>query len=89
MPALEIRMTETNTQIDSVLPRTVNTPRMSRDIVRQGSPRRSPSKWAVVNSRIKAHVYMTDDTMLHLDPLLDASPGNTFLSTVAEFLKKH
>ena len=47
------------------------------------------AKWVVANSRIKEHVYVTDDTMLHLDPLLDAPPRNMFLSTVAQFLGKH
>lgn len=47
------------------------------------------AKWVVANSRIREHVYVTDDTMLHLDPLLDAPRRNTFLTTVARFLGKH
>jgi hypothetical protein len=47
------------------------------------------AKWVVANSRIKEHVYVTDDAMVHLDPLLDAPPRNRFLTTVAQFLRKH
>jgi hypothetical protein len=32
---------------------------------------------------------VTDDAMVHLDPLLDAPPRNRFLTTVAQFLRKH
>jgi hypothetical protein len=47
------------------------------------------AKWVVANSRIKDPVYVTDDAMVHLDPLLDAPPRNRFLTTVAQFLIKH
>lgn len=46
------------------------------------------AKWVVANSRIKDHVYVTDDSMEHLDPMLDAPGHNRFLTTVAEFLRK-
>lgn len=46
------------------------------------------AKWVVANSRIKDHVYVTDDSMMHLDPMLDAPGRNTFLTTVARFLRK-
>jgi len=47
------------------------------------------AKWVVANSRIKEPVYVTDAAMLHLDPLFDAPPRNMFLTTVAQFLRKH
>ena len=47
------------------------------------------AKWVVANSRIREHVYLTDEAMLHLDPLLDAPRHNSFLITVADFLRKH
>lgn len=47
------------------------------------------AKWVVANSRIRDHVYVTDDTMLHLDPLLDGPRRNSFLTTVAAFLREH
>lgn len=47
------------------------------------------AKWVVANSRIEEHVYVTDDAMVHLDPLLDAPSRNRFLTTVAAFLRKH
>lgn len=47
------------------------------------------AKWVVANSRIKEHVYLTDEAMLHLDPLFDAPRRNMFLTTVAGFLSKH
>ena len=46
------------------------------------------AKWMVANSRIKEHVYVTDDSMMHLDPMFDAAGRNTFLTTVAEFLRQ-
>lgn len=47
------------------------------------------AKWVVANSRINDPIYVIDDTMLHLDPLLDAPRHNMFLTTVAEFLRTH
>lgn len=47
------------------------------------------AEWMVANSRIKDHVYVTDDSMAHLDAMFDASGHNVFLSTVATFLGKH
>lgn len=46
------------------------------------------AKWVVANSRIKEHVYVTDDSMVHLDPMFDAPGRNTFLTTVARFLRR-
>lgn len=47
------------------------------------------AKWVVANSRIKDHVYVTDDSMVHLDPMFDAPGRNMFLSTVTAFLRQH
>lgn len=47
------------------------------------------ARWVVANSRIGDHVFVTDDSMMHLDPLLDAPGRNLFLSTVAKFLGNH
>lgn len=47
------------------------------------------AKWVVADSRITTHVYVTDDSMVHLDPVLDAPGHNRFLSTVAAFLKRN
>ena len=47
------------------------------------------AKWIVANSRIKDHVYVTDDSMVHLDPMFDADGHNRFLTTVAGFLRRH
>jgi hypothetical protein len=47
------------------------------------------AQWVVADSRITTHVYVTDDSMVHLDPLLDAPGHNRFLSTVAAFLKSN
>lgn len=46
------------------------------------------AKWIVANSRIGEHVYVTDDSMMHLDPMFDAPGRNRFLTTVARFLKR-
>ena len=47
------------------------------------------AQWVVANSRIKDHVYVTDGSMEHLDPMFDAPGRNMFLSTVAGFLRRH
>lgn len=47
------------------------------------------AKWVVANSRIKDPVYVTDDSMVHLDPMFDAEGHNRFLTTAAEFLRTH
>ena len=47
------------------------------------------AKWLVANSRIQDHVYVTDGSMVHLDPMFDSPGHNMFLSTVAGFLKNH
>lgn len=47
------------------------------------------AKWVVADSKIATHVYVTDDSMVHLDPLLDAPGRNLFLGTVATFLRKN
>lgn len=46
------------------------------------------AKWMVADSKITTHVYVTDDSMVHLDPLLDAPGHNPFLTTVTAFLQK-
>lgn len=46
------------------------------------------AKWVVANSRIREHVYVTDDSMVHLDPMFDAPARNRFLTTVARFLDR-
>ena len=46
------------------------------------------AQWIVANSRIREHVYVTDDSMVHLDPMFDASGNNSFLASVAGFLQK-
>ncbi|MDE2449452.1 MAG: alpha/beta hydrolase, partial [Gammaproteobacteria bacterium] len=46
------------------------------------------AKWVVADSKITTHVYVTDDSMVHLDPLLDAPRHNPFLTTVTAFLQK-
>ncbi|HZT02942.1 MAG TPA: hypothetical protein VFA39_11815 [Steroidobacteraceae bacterium] len=47
------------------------------------------AKWVVANSRIKDHVYVTDASMMHLDPMFDSPGRNAFLRTVADFLRRH
>jgi pimeloyl-ACP methyl ester carboxylesterase len=44
------------------------------------------AKWVVANSRITRAVYVSDDTMAHIDPLLDQPGQNRFLTTVVEFI---
>lgn len=44
------------------------------------------AKWVVVQSKIHSSVYVSDETMAHLDPLFDAPGKNKFLETVVEFL---
>jgi len=46
----------------------------------------SAAQWVVANSKISKSVYVTDDSMSHLDPLFDAPPNNKFLQTVTTFL---
>jgi hypothetical protein len=46
------------------------------------------ARWVVGHSRIADHVYVTDDSMMHLDPLFDAPGRNTFFTTVAKFLRR-
>lgn len=45
------------------------------------------AKWVVAHSRITGAVYAGDDSMAHLDPLLDSPARNQFLSSVIEFLR--
>ena len=45
------------------------------------------AEWVVAHSRIGDHVYVTDNSMQHLDPMFDAPGRNTFFTTVAKFLK--
>jgi hypothetical protein len=45
------------------------------------------AKWLVANSKIKDPVYVTDASMVHLDPLFDAPERNNFLRTLVEFLR--
>jgi len=47
------------------------------------------ARWVVANSRIRDHDFVTDDSMMHLDPMLDAPGRNLFLSTLAKFLRNH
>lgn len=44
------------------------------------------ARWVVGHSRISDHVYVTDNSMMHLDPMFDAPGRNSFFSTVAQFL---
>lgn len=44
------------------------------------------AKWVVAQSKITRYAYVTDDSMVHLDPLLDAPGHNRFLSTLTDFL---
>lgn len=48
----------------------------------------SSAKWVEAHSEITQSVYVTDETMSHLDPLLDAPGTNKFLTTVIAFLKE-
>lgn len=43
--------------------------------------------WLVAHSRINDAIYVTDDSMMHLDPLLDTSSRNRFLTTLVRFVK--
>ena len=45
------------------------------------------AQWVVANSRIKDPVYVTDASMVHLDPMFDAPDHNKFLLTLVDFLK--
>lgn len=45
------------------------------------------AEWVVANSKIKDPVYVTDASMVHLDPLYDAPGHNMFLSTLVGFLE--
>jgi pimeloyl-ACP methyl ester carboxylesterase len=46
------------------------------------------TKWVVAHSKIARTAYVGDDTMSHLDPLLDVPAKNKFLSSVVEFLRE-
>ncbi len=45
------------------------------------------AQWLVASSRIKDPVYVTDDSMVHLDPMFDAPEHNRFLLTLVDFLQ--
>ena len=47
----------------------------------------SSSQWVVANSKIQKVVYVTDDSMAHLDPLYDRPDRNKFLQTLVKFLQ--
>ncbi|HEV2111205.1 MAG TPA: alpha/beta hydrolase [Gammaproteobacteria bacterium] len=46
----------------------------------------SSAQWVVANSKVRKAVYVTDDSMVHLDPLLDRPERNKFLQTLVAFL---
>jgi hypothetical protein len=48
----------------------------------------SAAQWVVANSKIQKTAYVTDDSMAHLDPLLDRADHNKFLQTVVTFLQQ-
>lgn len=45
------------------------------------------AQWVVANSKIKDPVYVSDASMVHLDPVFDAPWHNRFLLTLADFLR--
>lgn len=45
------------------------------------------AKWVVAQSKIQTSVYVSDETMSHLDPLFDSPGQNKFLETVVKFLQ--
>lgn len=45
------------------------------------------ARWVVAHSSIRRAVYVTDDSMMHLDPLFDAPAKNRFLPTLASFIR--
>lgn len=47
----------------------------------------SSAQWVVANSKIQKAVYVTDDSMVHLDPLFDRPDHNKFLQTLIAFLR--
>jgi pimeloyl-ACP methyl ester carboxylesterase len=46
------------------------------------------ARWVVAHSRIRRAVYVTDDSMMHLDPLFDTPPRNVFLTTLVRFVRE-
>lgn len=48
----------------------------------------SSSQWVVANSKIPKVVYVTDDSMAHLDPLYDRPDRNKFIQTLVNFLQE-
>ncbi|MFI4920975.1 MAG: alpha/beta hydrolase [Gammaproteobacteria bacterium] len=47
----------------------------------------SAAQWVVANSKIRKAVYVTDDSMVHLDPMFDRPERNKFLQTLVMFLQ--
>jgi hypothetical protein len=48
----------------------------------------SSGQWVVAISKIRRVVYVTDDSMAHLDPLYDRPDHNKFLQTLVKFLQE-
>lgn len=49
----------------------------------------SAARWVVAHSRIKRAVYVTDNSMMHLDPLFDTPSENRFLKTLVRFIRRN